>query len=155
MKTAQKLVAITIFLAPLLICNVGVGLTAILNQEAEPQYYRYQAQPGNENREVLPDVVQANKSCSISGRLFGDVIQGDGSYYVVPSAPNRDESRSRMARIDSSNPSYQLSSLPAGRYVLRVFRSESGSLLPVKTFPRQREVNCTGSAIRNVDFEVQ
>ncbi|MCL1467834.1 hypothetical protein [Argonema galeatum] len=151
MKTAQKLVAITILLAPLLICNVGVGLTAILNQE----YSRDQVEPGHESREVLPPVVQAKKSCSISGRLFGDGIQEDGSYYVVPSAPNRDESRSRMARIDSSNPSYQLSSLPAGRYVLRVFRSESGSLLPVKTFPRQREVNCTGSAIRNVDFEVQ
>lgn len=141
MKTAQKLVAVAILLAPLWLKDIA---------RAE-NFYLAQA---NLNQ-ITAKSQQSKKSCSISGRLFGSGIQRDRSYYVVPSAPNSDEPRSRMARIDSSNPSYQLSSLPAGRYVLRVFRSESGSLLPVKTFPRQREVNCTGSAIRNVDFEVQ
>lgn len=98
---------------------------------------------------------QPRNSCSISGRLFGSGIQRDRSYYVIPSDPERDEPLSRMSRVDSSNPSYRLSSLPSGRYVLRVFRSESGSPLPVRTFPRQREVNCTGNPINNVDFEVE
>lgn len=141
MKIIRTFPAVTLLLAAFLVSNLATETAEALIKHGFPQ--------------VTEKSKQSKKSCSISGRLFGSGIQRDRSYYVVPADPDRDESRSRMARIDSSSPSYRLSSLPAGRYVLRVFRSESGSLLPVRTFPRQREVNCTSSAITNIDFEVE
>lgn len=146
MKITRTFYAVTLLLVTFLVSNLaGETAEALTGKRLV----------NSEFSQVKAESKQSRKSCSISGRLFGSGIQRDSSYYVVPSDPDRDESRSRMARIDAANPSYRLSSLPVGRYVLRVFRSESGSLLPVKTFPRQREVNCTSSAITNVDFEVE
>lgn len=141
MKIIRTFPAVTLLMVTFLVSNLATQTAEALIKHGFNQ--------------VSAKSKQSRKSCSISGRLFGSGMQRTRSYYVVPADPDSDEAHSRMARIDSSNPSYRLSSLPAGRYVLRVFRSESGSLLPVKTFPRQREVNCTSSAITNVDFEVE
>ncbi|MFB2919238.1 hypothetical protein [Aerosakkonema funiforme] len=141
MKTLQKLALIAILFAPFWLKDIVKASDLVLTPASQVQ--------------MKVESKQGQKSCSISGRLFGSGIERERSYYVVPSDPDNDAPSSKMARVDSSNPSYRLSSLPTGRYVLRVFRSESGSLLPVKTFPRQREVNCSTSAVRNVDFEVQ
>ena len=149
MKIRQIFAAIAILFAPFAVSTSLIDTAEALT--AKRLIYIV----NSENLSKTDSSKQPRNSCSISGRLFGSGIQRDRSYYVIPSDPDSDEPLSRMARVDSSNPSYRLSSLPSGRYVLRVFRSESGSPLPVRTFPRQREVNCTGNLINNVDFEVE
>jgi len=96
----------------------------------------------------------SGRSCSISGKLYGSGLDKERSYFVVPANNNGGQS-SKMARIDYNEPSYNLSSLPAGHYVLRVFRNEAGSLFPVRTYPRQRLIRCSGNEIKNVDFELE
>ncbi|XWK90546.1 MAG: hypothetical protein U7127_10985 [Phormidium sp.] len=96
----------------------------------------------------------SGRSCSISGKISGSGLDREGSDFVVMANNNSDRS-SKMARINSNQPAYNLSSLPAGHYVLRVFRNEAGSLLPVRTYPRQRLIRCRGSEIKNVDFELE
>jgi hypothetical protein len=96
----------------------------------------------------------SGRSCSISGKLSGSGLAQERSDFVVMANNNSDRS-SKMARINSNQPAYNLSSLPAGHYVLRVFRNEAGSLLPVRTYPRQRLIRCRGNEIKNVDFELE
>lgn len=157
MKIVQRFFIIAVSLSTFVDVSLGLTVPSSLRKDMafKPSRSTYHLSAIATNTESIKAKAGRGKSCSISGRLFGSGIQSDRSYLVVPSDPDSDEPLSRMGRVNSSNASYRLSPLPAGRYVLRVFRSESGSLLPVRTFPRQREINCTGSSITNVDFELE
>lgn len=162
MKTAQKIAVHALLLLPLCLSNMVKAENSVATSPPTPLRSTERGDlQGIWGEKFLANYNSTNskqaskRSCSISGQLYGSGLESDRSYFIVPSNTNGSSRSSKMTRIDPSNPSYQLSSLPQGHYVLRVFRSEAGSLLPVRTYPRQRLIRCSGNEIKNVDFELE
>lgn len=156
MKTAQKIAVHALLLLPLCLSNMVKAENSVATSPPTPLRSTERGEKFLANDNSTNSKQASKRSCSISGQLYGSGLESDDrSYFIVPSNTNGSSRSSKMTRIDPSNPSYQLSSLPQGHYILRVFRSEAGSLLPVRTYPRQRLIRCSGNEIKNVDFELE
>ncbi|MEB3829399.1 hypothetical protein [Phormidium sp. CCY1219] len=101
---------------------------------------------------------QVKDACSISGRIYGIERQRSRSIYVVVIDPNTENALAKFQAFsnDPTQPNYAFSLMRPGRYLLSVFHERAGTLVPFRTRPSERLVNCSrASDITDVDFELQ
>ncbi|AFY84556.1 hypothetical protein [Oscillatoria acuminata] len=100
---------------------------------------------------------QSKDACSISGRIYGIERQNSRGIYVVVIDPNTDNALARFpAYANGTNePNYEFSLMRPGRYLLSVFQDRAGTLVPFRTRPSERLINCSrGSELEETDFEL-
>lgn len=103
-------------------------------------------------------VKQSKDACSISGQIYGIEGQTSRSIYVVVIDPNTENALARFQAYPNSpdRPNYEFSLMRPGRYLLSVFHDRAGTLVPFRTRPSERSVNCSrGSDLVDIDFELQ
>ena len=100
---------------------------------------------------------QETSACSISGQIYGMNRQEGRSFSVVIFNEDDGEAIGKFPAQAQSpgKPNYEIDLSKSGRYLIRVFRDESGSLFPLRTNPTQRLVECDGNEIKNADFALQ
>lgn len=100
---------------------------------------------------------QSKDACSISGRIYGIERQNSRGIYVVVIDPNTDNALARFPAYSNSpnEPNYEFSLMRPGRYLLSVFQDRAGTLVPFRTRPSERLINCSrGSELPETDFEL-
>lgn len=100
---------------------------------------------------------QSKEACSISGRIYGIERQNSRGIYVVVIDPNTDNALARFPAYANgpNQPNYEFSLMRPGRYLLSVFQDRAGTLVPFRTRPSERLINCSrGSELTETDFEL-
>ncbi len=100
---------------------------------------------------------QSKDACSISGRIYGIERQNSRGIYVVVIDPNTDNALARFPAYANgpNEPNYEFSLMRPGRYLLSVFQDRAGTLVPFRTRPSERLINCSrGSELEETDFEL-
>ncbi|MCT7976615.1 hypothetical protein [Laspinema olomoucense] len=100
---------------------------------------------------------QSKDACFISGRIYGIEGQNSRGIYVVVIDPNTDNALARFPAYPNSpnQPNYEFSLMRPGRYLLSVFQDRAGTLVPFRTRPSERLINCSGgSDLEETDFEL-
>lgn len=100
---------------------------------------------------------QSKDACSISGRIYGIDRQNSRGIYVVVIDPNTDNALARFPAFSNgpNQPNYEFSLMRPGRYLLSVFQDRAGTLVPFRTRPSERLINCSrGSELEETDFEL-
>lgn len=100
---------------------------------------------------------QSKDACYISGRIYGIERQNSRGIYVVVIDPNTDNALARFPAYANgpNQPNYEFSLMRPGRYLLSVFQDRAGTLVPFRTRPSERLINCSrGSELAETDFEL-
>ncbi len=100
---------------------------------------------------------QSKDACAVSGRIYGIERQNSRGIYVVVIDPNTDNALARFPAYSTSpnQPNYEFSLMQPGRYLLSVFQDRAGTLVPFRTRPSERLINCSrGSELPETDFEL-
>ncbi|MCT7984062.1 hypothetical protein NG796_12215 [Laspinema sp. A4] len=100
---------------------------------------------------------QSKDACYISGRIYGIENQNSRGIYVVVIDPNTDNALARFPAYANgpNQPNYEFSLMRPGRYLLSVFQDRAGTLVPFRTRPSERSINCSrGSELPETDFEL-
>ncbi|MCT7960439.1 hypothetical protein NG791_07140 [Laspinema sp. D1] len=100
---------------------------------------------------------QSKDACYISGRIYGIERQNSRGIYVVVIDPNTDNALARFPAYSNgpTEPNYEFSLMRPGRYLLSVFQDRAGTLVPFRTRPSERLINCSGgSDLEETDFEL-
>ncbi|HEY9835406.1 MAG TPA: hypothetical protein V6D27_00700 [Vampirovibrionales bacterium] len=100
---------------------------------------------------------QNKDACYISGRIYGIESQNSRGIYVVVIDPNTDNALARFPAYANgpNQPNYEFSLMRPGRYLLSVFQDRAGTLVPFRTRPSERSINCSGgSDLAETDFEL-
>jgi hypothetical protein len=103
-------------------------------------------------------IKQNKDACLISGRIYGLERHNSREIYVVVIDPNTDNALARFPVYSNSpnQPNYEFSLVRPGRYLLSVFQDRSGTLVPFRSRPSERLINCSrGSNLQEIDFELQ